>query len=68
MLWEQGTQLNSFLRAGRTGEGARELTPEQQVRYDHAFRVLLEPNAFPWPTRAPTLEAAASIRNAYAEV
>jgi hypothetical protein len=39
LLWENGTQLKSFLRAGRTGEGARELTPEQQVRFDQAFRV-----------------------------
>jgi peroxiredoxin len=66
MLWENGTQLNSFLRVGRAGQGARELSAEQQVRFDHAFRLFLELNAFPWPTRAPTLEAAASIRNAYA--
>ena len=42
VLWEQGTQLNSFLRAGRSGEGARELTPEQQVRFDEAARTLLQ--------------------------
>jgi peroxiredoxin len=65
MLWESGTQLNSFLRAGRTGEGARQLVPEQQVRYDHAFRVLLEPNGFPGLARVPTIEEAAPIRNVY---
>jgi peroxiredoxin len=53
MLWENGTQLNSFLRAGRNGEGARQLAAEQQVRYDHAFRVLLEPNGFPGLARVP---------------
>lgn len=66
VMWEQGTQLNSFLRAGRTGEGARELTPEQQVRFDEAFRVLLEPGGFAKPAPPPAIEAAASGRNAYA--
>jgi peroxiredoxin len=67
MLWENGTQLNSFLRSGRTGEGARELTPEQKVRYEHAFSVLLERNGLAWPARTPTFHAP-PIRNAYAEV
>lgn len=42
VLWEQGTQLKSFLRSGHSGEGARELTPEQQVRFDEAARTLLQ--------------------------
>jgi hypothetical protein len=64
-LWENGTQLNSFLRAGRTGEGVRQLAAEQQVRYDHAFRMLLEPNGFPCLARVPTIEEATPIRNVY---
>lgn len=64
LLWEGGTQLNSFLRAGRTGEGARELTPEQRVRFDHASCLLLEPNGLPWPARVPTIEDAASVGHA----
>ncbi len=60
VLWEQGTQFNSFLRAGRMGEGARELTPEQQVRFDAAFRVLLEPNGFNWSSQSPTQDEASA--------
>jgi peroxiredoxin len=33
MLWENGTQLDSFLRVGRAGEGARELSKEQRTRF-----------------------------------
>jgi len=33
MLWENGTQLNSFLRVGKTGEGTRELSNEQRTRF-----------------------------------
>jgi len=33
MLWENGTQLNSFLRVGKAGEGARELSKEQRTRF-----------------------------------
>jgi hypothetical protein len=36
-LWEQGIQLNSFLRKGRVGEGAAELSPEQEGRFNRAF-------------------------------
>jgi peroxiredoxin len=61
-LWENGTQLNSFLRSGHTGDGARELTPEQQVRFDHAFRVLLEPSGL-----ARIVQDATPFRNIYAE-
>lgn len=69
MLWESGTQLNSFLRAGQTGEGARELTPEQQVRYGHAFRVLLGPTGLGWlPDQAAIVADIARNRNGYAVV
>jgi peroxiredoxin len=64
VLWENGTQLNSFLRTGRTGDGAHELTPEQQVRYDHAFRTLLEASGY--RQAAPAVKETSPIRNAYA--
>jgi peroxiredoxin len=68
VLWEQGTQLNSFLRTGRTGEGARELTAEQQVRFDQAYRVLLEPKGFAWPAQGASIAAAAPVRSGYVGV
>jgi hypothetical protein len=37
MLWENGTQLNSFLRVGRAGEGARELSKAQRTRFDQVL-------------------------------
>jgi peroxiredoxin len=55
-MWEQGTQLNSFLRAGRIGEGARELTTEQQVRFEQVVRLVLEPGCFP-DRRPPITES-----------
>ncbi|HTL55014.1 MAG TPA: sulfotransferase domain-containing protein [Candidatus Limnocylindrales bacterium] len=47
MLWENGTQLESFLRVGTAGAGARELTMQQricfeQVRDDYAELTRLE--------------------------
>ena len=36
-LWEQGVQLNSFLRNGRVGEGAIQLSSEQEARYAEVF-------------------------------
>lgn len=38
LLWEEGVQLNSFLRKGRAGEGANDLTSEQAARFDAASR------------------------------
>jgi peroxiredoxin len=37
MLWESGTQLNSFLRAGQVGAGARELSKAQRTRFDRVL-------------------------------
>ena len=37
MLWENGAQLNSFLRVGRAGQGARELSKEQRTRFDQVL-------------------------------
>jgi peroxiredoxin len=37
MLWENGTELDSFLRAGRAGQGARELSKAQRVRFDQVL-------------------------------
>jgi hypothetical protein len=34
MLWEGGTQLNSFLRVGQVGTGERELSKAQRTRFD----------------------------------
>jgi hypothetical protein len=34
MLWEGGTQLNSFLRVGQVGTGAAELSKAQRTRFD----------------------------------
>jgi hypothetical protein len=36
-LWESGVRPKSFLRHGRTGEGAVQLTAEQQARFDEVF-------------------------------
>jgi hypothetical protein len=37
MLWENGTELNSFLRVGRAGQGARELSEEQRIRFEQVL-------------------------------
>jgi len=37
-LWEQGVQLNSFLRAGKAGEGALQLSGGQQEQFARVFR------------------------------
>jgi peroxiredoxin len=34
MLWEGGTQLNSFLRVGQVGAGAHELSKAQRTRFE----------------------------------
>jgi hypothetical protein len=36
-LWERGVRLNSFLRAGRIGDGAMYLDSQQQARFDRAY-------------------------------
>jgi len=36
-MWESGVKPRSFLRSGRTGEGAVQLIAEQQARFDEAF-------------------------------
>jgi len=40
-LWEAGSQLNTFLRQGRVGEGAIALSHQQGEQFDAAFRTLL---------------------------
>ncbi len=52
-LWQQGARLNSFVRAGRVGEGSRQLDKEQQARFEQAFQAQLEPVAFVRPTPNP---------------
>jgi hypothetical protein len=42
-LWEQGSQPNSFLRQGRSGEGAERLSPRQAARFERVFRKKLGP-------------------------
>jgi hypothetical protein len=37
-LWEQGTQLNAFLRNGRVGDGAFHLSREQEEQFEQAAR------------------------------
>jgi hypothetical protein len=37
-LWEKSVHLNSFLRAGRVGEGATCLDRQQRERFDQAYR------------------------------
>jgi hypothetical protein len=36
-LWEQGVRLNSFLRTGKAGEGALQLSKGQQEQFAEAF-------------------------------
>lgn len=45
-LWEQGVRLNCFIRNGRIGDGANELTGEQRARFDALYRQL-------WPENEP---------------
>jgi hypothetical protein len=40
-LWERSVQLNSFLRAGRVGEGKEHFTPEQAARFDSVHQKVL---------------------------
>jgi hypothetical protein len=54
-LWQQGAKLNLFLRAGRVGEGARQLNQEQQARFEQAFHDQPQRAAFAWP--APAAQA-----------
>jgi uncharacterized protein (DUF362 family) len=42
-LWEQGVQLNAFIRKGRTGDWKDTLSPEQAARFDKAFHEQLGP-------------------------
>lgn len=68
VLWEQGTQMNSFLRHGHIGEGEQELTTEQRIYFDQAFRMLVEPAVFAISTREAAVEASPPVRGVYAQV
>ena len=49
-LWEQGLQLNAFLRKGRAGDWKEHLNPEQEARFDRAYsRQLAEYSEFARP-------------------
>jgi hypothetical protein len=37
-LWEQGLQLNAFLRSGRAGDSHGKLSPLQEARFEKAFQ------------------------------
>ncbi len=50
LLWEEGVQLNSFLRKGRVGEGAIQLSAEQRARFDEEFRLQLAGTGLGQPT------------------
>ncbi len=50
LVWEQGTQLNSFLRKGCVGEGAIHLNSEQTARFDEEFRLQLAGTGLGQPT------------------
>jgi hypothetical protein len=52
-LWENGTRLDTFIRGGRTGDGARELTEEQKARFERIFQARLQQHGFAWPAQAP---------------
>jgi hypothetical protein len=55
-LWERGVHLNSFLRAGRIGDGAVYLDDEQKARFDHAYERYLAQTDLPasgWPSPGP---------------
>jgi hypothetical protein len=45
-LWERGVQLNTFVRAGRVGDGAAHLDDWQQARFDQAYRRHLSGSSF----------------------
>jgi hypothetical protein len=42
-LWEQGLQLNAFLRNGRVGDSSGQLSPEQEKRFARDFQKQLGP-------------------------
>ena len=50
VLWEEGVQLNSFLRKGCVGEGAIQLSAEQRARFDEEFRLQLAGTGWDLPT------------------
>jgi Sulfotransferase domain len=45
-FWELGVRLNSFLRAGRVGDGAVYLNRQQQERFERAYHRYLEDTGF----------------------
>jgi hypothetical protein len=48
-LWEQGVQVNSFIRKGKVGDGAVRLTSEQRSRFDAIRRRRWSPAGLTWP-------------------
>jgi len=46
-MWERGVRLSSFLRHGRTGDGAVQLTSGQQARFDEKFNNRLKALGIP---------------------
>ena len=46
LLWERGVQLNSFLRAGRIGDGTVYLDDEQNARFERAYQRYLAGTEF----------------------
>ena len=53
-LWEQSVQLNSFLRAGRVGEGKERLTFEQTARFESVFQKALGRCGIDFCSRSPS--------------
>jgi hypothetical protein len=51
-LWEEGVKLNSFLRNGRVGEGAIQLSREQEARFAEVLGRHRDRTGFAWPLAA----------------
>lgn len=51
LLWEEGVQLNTFLRKGRIGDGVQTLTTDQEARFDTAFHRHFDGTELSWPAK-----------------
>jgi hypothetical protein len=68
-LWEQGVQVNSFIRNGKVGDGAVRLSSDQRARFDAVLRRRWEAYGLSWPPppAAPQHADAPRVRPQHAD-